>query len=425
MMASMLACAWWVFSYAWDLRSITPDEKFFWTKLKYFGSAPAALLWLTLVLELTDKEHWLSRWWYQALWLPVLALLLLVFTNDHHQLFWYNMEVKPYESHSGRGKGPAFVAYVYYTTLCALASIALILHHSVRSGAFFRKRNVWLLLSFLCPFLGYWLSYFLHVPVIKHLDPVPLMLVPASLFMAIATFRYRAMDIVPLAQEMAFENVHSAVVVIDPAKRVVATNKYAQTLWPDNDQGNSNLQQTINELTQSGLEDGTEIEFPLPHNDSWYLVIISELANDREGRLGYSLVFVDITDRKLEEIAGKEIADARTRFFASVSHEPRSPLHAIRGLLDLTIDSTLTAKQREQLEDAKASTDMLLMLINDVLEESRFEADKMRLERVPLQIDLVVAQLRAVHTYSAQKKRLELRFNVDQSVKKLLATHCD
>ncbi|MFK7975497.1 MAG: histidine kinase N-terminal 7TM domain-containing protein [Halioglobus sp.] len=413
--AIMLACAWWIFCYAMDLRSTDPQERFVWTKLKYIGSVPAGFLWLSLVVELTGKSSWLRTWWYQALWLPAILLLLSVFTNEYHQLFWQSIEIKPGETHSGRAKGPAFYAYVLFTTLFAITSIGLTVYHSIVSVSFYRKRNVWLLLSFLCPFSGYWLDIDELVPLLASLDPVPVMLVPASLFMAIATFRYQAMDIVPLAQKMAFENVHSAVVVIDPAKNVVATNKYAQTLWPDDDHGRSELEQTIEQLTQGGLKDGAEIELTLASNHRWYLVIISVLENEREGLLGYSLVFVDITDRKLQEIAGKELADARARFFASVSHELRSPLHAIWGLLDLTIDSTLTERQHQQLEDAKASTNMLLMLINDVLEESRFEADETRLEQAPMDISDVTEQLRAVHTYSAAGKGLELRFNIDPS----------
>lgn len=407
----LLACGWWVFCYAMDLRSATAEERFTWVKLKYLGGIPANFLWLTLTIELVGKKHWLRTWWYPLLWIPAIGLILSVFTNDYHQLFWEPIEIKPGETHSGRGKGPGFQAYVLSTTFLGLTSVALIAHHSLRTVSFYRRRNLWLLLSFLSPYSGYWFELDQVLPFMANLDPVPLMLVPSSVFMAIAIFRYQAMDIVPLAQKMVFDSVHSAVVVIDPAMEVVATNQFAKTLWSKDD-AEADVNQAVQQLAGSGLEDGAEIEIQLEHSRRWYLVIVSELANAREGQLGHSLVFVDITERKQQELERMEVMDARARFFASVSHELRSPLHAIRGLLEITMESELADSQRQRLEDAKASTSMLLALINNVLDESRLQADMMPLEQVPMELDSITNQLRAVHTYSAEKKGLELVFKL-------------
>ena len=302
------------------------------------------------------------------------------------------------------------LCFRFYAVAHALASIIIISLHSYNSVAFYRRRNAWLMLGYLCPFVGKLIETSINI---FNVEEVTLMLVPASIFMAIAMFRYQAMDIVPLAQKMVFDSVPSAVVVIDPAMAVVAKNRSATILWPNDAQGTSNLTNIIHNLDTTGLVHGAEIEYQAKNHGRWFLVIVAELASAREGNLGYSLVFVDITDRKHKEIENQHFMDARAKFFASVSHELRSPLHATRGLLDRTLTSSLSKQQRSDLLDARASSDMLLALINNVLEESRLQVNMMTVEKIPMRLEDIKAQLQAVHAYTAEHEGLDLRFNVE------------
>jgi PAS domain S-box-containing protein len=94
----------------------------------------------------------------------------------------------------------------------------------------------------------------------------------------------------------------------------------------------------------------------------------------------------DITKRQAAQEALKTARDealaaekAKTNFLAVMSHEMRTPLNGIFGTLELLSNSKVTKKQREYLGIAKRSGDILLHHVNDVLDISRMDAEKMEL----------------------------------------------
>ncbi|MDR0868589.1 MAG: response regulator [Planctomycetota bacterium] len=87
--------------------------------------------------------------------------------------------------------------------------------------------------------------------------------------------------------------------------------------------------------------------------------------------------------RAREDVAAA--AQAKTDFLANVSHEMRTPLNAIIGLSELTLDEESGADARENLERINSSGMMLLGLVNDILDISKIEAGKLKL--VPVAYD--------------------------------------
>jgi PAS domain S-box-containing protein len=106
------------------------------------------------------------------------------------------------------------------------------------------------------------------------------------------------------------------------------------------------------------------------------------------GEPGVLTVAEDITER-IRGLAAMEVSAAKSRFFASLSHELRAPLNSMLGFAELLSSSgveSLTDRQQRYLANIRAGGDHLLALINDLLDLSRLEAGKLelRLEPVPL-----------------------------------------
>ena len=108
-------------------------------------------------------------------------------------------------------------------------------------------------------------------------------------------------------------------------------------------------------------------------------------ASDHRGAIFISYLR-DITERLAAEEALKSARDealaaedAKSNFLAVMSHEMRTPLNGIFGTLELLSNSKVTKKQRGYLEIAKRSGDILMHHVNDVLDISRMEAEKMEL----------------------------------------------
>lgn len=128
---------------------------------------------------------------------------------------------------------------------------------------------------------------------------------------------------------------------------------------------------------------------------------------------------IDITERKKTEqlIAAREAAleasRLKSQFLANMSHEIRTPLNGIIGLTNLLFTMTMTEAQQEHLQGIRISADALLSLINDILDLSKIEADKMDFEIANFNLHQVVVDSISVATTAAKEKGLKIQYDIE------------
>ncbi|MGP9686264.1 ATP-binding protein [Halomonas sp. AOP25-F1-15] len=98
----------------------------------------------------------------------------------------------------------------------------------------------------------------------------------------------------------------------------------------------------------------------------------------------------------------------KSEFLANMSHEIRTPLNGIIGFCRLLGRSSLDTRQQEWLQHVHRASDNLLMLVNDVLDFSKLEANRLTLEEADIDIVTLVDEVMGLHAPEAQRKQLHL-----------------
>jgi len=141
------------------------------------------------------------------------------------------------------------------------------------------------------------------------------------------------------------------------------------------------------------------------------------------------VIIRDITERKqaerkLKQYAGelarknedlqaalakaREATEIKSRFLANMSHEIRTPMNGVLGMMDFLLETPLDGEQRQYADAVKQSAQSLLTVIGDILDLSKIEAGKLRVELKPFDAAAVRGEVVTQMTVQARARNLEL-----------------
>jgi CheY-like chemotaxis protein len=145
---------------------------------------------------------------------------------------------------------------------------------------------------------------------------------------------------------------------------------------------------------------------------------VIDTKNHTLKRLQEEISYREIIEKQLIEEKDKaNIANRlKSEFLANMSHEIRTPLNAIIGFSELLKGKIIENKYKEYLDSIVSSGKSLLTLINDILDLSKIEANRIELEYGPCNVKNLFLEISGIFKLRAQAKGIEFRSIIDENI---------
>ncbi|MDX5595070.1 response regulator [Pseudovibrio sp. SPO723] len=174
-------------------------------------------------------------------------------------------------------------------------------------------------------------------------------------------------------------------------------------------------------------ETPSEVEIDTQKGPRWFSVLNLRVSDSSGAAPVLQTILRDVTQRRRAEEKLREglsqaaIAnEAKSRFLATVSHEIRTPLNGILGMAGLLRDTRLSPEQRTYVDAVDTSGQALLVLIDELLDYSKIDADKLALNVKPTNLRSVVDGVVELLAPKAQDKGLEIGAFIDHELPEIV-----
>ena len=226
----VLALGWWSLCYGLHICGANLETQYFFNSIKYLGVIAVPPLWLVLALQYTEHDQFLTRRNLALIFLPAVILLSVMLTNRWTGLWWPRVWLGQFNGYPvfRRTHGLFYYIHALFGYLYIVLGLVLYIRFYRRTAAIYRSQSMLMVIAAGIPLGASALTQLGFSPLPWGMDPF--FFVISSGLIALAIFRYRFLDILPVARRIVVEQMPEGIVVLDPARRIIDANPKAQEI---------------------------------------------------------------------------------------------------------------------------------------------------------------------------------------------------
>ena len=353
---------------------------------EYCGLAFASLAYALFIFKycnIRDIPRWLTHSSFIFCILIMFTVQLGPLTNIYYSSF--TMTDEGFFTHAVTGKTPLYYAFAtFQAILIASSAVAVYLRRKVTQNPDEKRKLMMLMIESVMPLASLFCTITLNL---GGWDPSPLILALLVTSVSLTLRGGQFYDTVSFGMQNLFKNIGNGVIIADISKNFLSANKSSERIFPE--LKTWRMGHRLSDLGVDLFADSSNSDFE--RAGRYYKSSFTKLI-ERGRHIGYTIVITDNTDDKVAVESMRhlmEAADAaneaKSTFLANMSHEIRTPLNAIIGMSELSEREVSESVIREYNGQIKAAGKMLLEIVNDVLDFSKAESNK--LELVPVEFD--------------------------------------
>lgn len=315
----------------------------------YIGGCfqPVATLFTGLVFANTKITF--KKWYLLIFVIPIISLLVL-WTNDLHNLFYVSYSIDISQSVFG----PYFYIHAVYSYSCIAIGLLYLIFYSIKNSGFFSKQSLLLILGTAVPVTINVLATFGIIPMTVYITPISF--ATAVFFISLAIFKFDFLNISPIALQKIVDRMSDGYMVVNEEYRVIDFNEtfLGMSKTKESDIRNVNLYDLLNkhpelksdtdkfkkaleETKKTGKTVSFEKHFTI--SEKYFNIEISDIVS-KGNFLGSLILFKDITQHILDLktiennqdlLIEKERLASLGQMIGGIAHNLKTPIMSIAG----------------------------------------------------------------------------------------------
>jgi signal transduction histidine kinase len=378
----MFTNAIWSIAYGLELASKSLSQITFFIDIEYIGITTLPLSWFLFCLHLSGKENWYKRPVNLGILLFITILTMVtVWTNPWHHLYYESVTID-HSNYFPMAKVSTGIGYhlftLYFYILLAVGNYLLFAKFRT-ADSIYRRQNYLIIIASLIPWIAN-ISYLAGIRPLGNLDITPFAFIGTSSLIAIAIYRFRLFDIVPIAREKVMDLMQDGFVILDNKKRIIDYN-LAFKKYLDSSKRNNIIGATLQELFPGQVEFHQSIEsqntghIELKISNEYGLfdleVYVRYMDDNQPNSDAIIVKMQDLTQFKKDALISKEqteelkrLNQLKDRIFSIIAHDLRAPLVNLSEVLKMISDDLITPDEFKMLaptlsKDIIYTTDLL------------------------------------------------------------------